>query len=1633
MVSVKRFRGSVDKKRILAMVLTLSVILILVLSGPASAVTVGLTRTSDTSATIDFGTTLTYRTVVDIHEPDKIQMEFLTVWLSSGSDNTKCYFDLAGATTTKINNTGSNTAYCADLSILNVTNAASNTSDDGYGYGYGYDDTNSYGYTNTTWTDYGYGYGYTSGYGYDTFNTTVGSTGEVIMNFNWTVPLITSNTSFNVRAGVAGRFNSTDSKLKFTYLSSPDAVQINAGDFRFTGTTYNATGSILGSTNVTVSVYTIGGSGPALYKAYSVISDSSTGAYNLSLPANSNYFYQPDIKKFKSGSSTEASHVGASAPMLPYAQFSTLGAIKFYLKEGVTVNITTYKNGADPNPLTSGIKDKKIGFPVKSAFSTSVNQQYFYVPADRNYSVLVFGNEAVPAYQDISNVSAYGSSPVINIRLNVTDVQTMVSGYANVDGSSTFESLNTIVYIQEPGGMVFDRAMPANMSSWFQSGADTFNASAGFYNITVPSNGAGGDVILFITGAMGGRYYGAFKNLTVVPGDAWVNGFNATLYPMLGGNGTVSLDTSTGGTQLVPTAVKNFTLSNSSGSTPGSAHVEFDVNYSSYDGPAFTWMKDPAVADAGKFSVPLLNVSISRMQIYTQSFAPLKTSLTKDQLNSDPVAITLTNFRPGGISDSFTDIEMDLFKSSAECDVPAPPSSCSLTANSALATFNPLTVVMGGGDISFRMRKTSNNITVHYEYVDLIASGPPDAAFDSAGSDTSSGSSTSEVWRFGSQGPSIYRSVIIGTPFAEGRFDEDKNISVRINYLYDASWNVIWNISLNTTAQIPSDYSDFLNQPYNALINNSATAPICSLSNLTAVCYVNMTSNMIWVRIPHFSGTGTEYDTDEETNQPIITVNSPTSKWYAGTLKINATVTDGTGVSTVTYNYTGGSSTAMANVSSAYYSLLDTTAMTEQNYTFTIRATDTYGNVNQTSIASVAIDNTAPTLSLLTPTENSSALNVTINWTVADATSSVKKIWYTIDSGSKNFVTNNSNATIRTGDSIGRHTLVFSVNDSANNVNTLTRHYIINAPLNASETLTSMETAGGNDMLNITLLIGTNDVSENESLDINQTYSMEFDINASGTNVTVNIPSFAGTDANWGANISLEVNILSAKGNTSSQSAGTQFDTIVVLTNSSSFLPDSLYAQGATIVIMRAMHNDFDVLYIEDDNGRQVHKMVPCANNAALTGVAITLDNMCYTNSSASPANVTLYVPHLSGGGLANDTVAPFLNITSPLNRSLVSDSYFTFGFEAREANPRATFCSYNLSMGSTPIASANILNTSLTWTGTNGTYSATFTDKASAAGYNMSLNCTDRNNQSTVIFHTFNITDTTLPYITSVASGSLTTTAATITWTTHELANSTVHYGTTTAVSSVARSSTNATSHSISLSSLTAGTLYYYNVSSCDKAGNCNASVQSSFTTTAAAAAATRTSTSGTGTALPPGISKVWATIAPDVPANMVVSKESFSIRELTITVPTAASNVELVVRQLTKAPVAGLSGKVFNYMDVHSANLPAGSTVDITFRVDKTWFTLNSVSEDSLALYHYKNGMWNEVKAQKLMYSDVNYVYYKSTITDFSSFAIGEKGQAVSTGAALELLSSIREFYAGTSTLTALELLDMIRAFYS
>ncbi len=635
-----------------------------------------------------------------------------------------------------------------------------------------------------------------------------------------------------------------------------------ADAFYFRGYTYNETNVSLSNTNVTIEVYQMNPNGPpTLIESHSNLSNAS-GYFNVSgIPDNGLYFYKPILRHFNTTTNC-LDYIGQSLPQFPYQMISMLtvdSPMNFYLRKGGTININA-TNGTVSQQFRYMIKDTRLGYPVAQNFDTEVeNANNIYVPLERSYSIMIFPNQSLPISYDLDNLSTYPNNTA-NITFNTSIKSRTISGYANLSGGSAgFNNLTIIAYLMEPGNMIGkDRPMPSNMSAFKANPRpDRYNATNGSYNITLPGSamGAGANIMLFAVANHSGTYYGAFRNITVNYTQSPVTDFNFTLQPLLGTVENIAVtDAGIPGPQNirnVTTLQLPFQLKNGSANITGSAHVEVEVDYSTvYDnGPDFKWMVDVQQSDNGSFSIPAINASIKKINIFTQNFAPLKVSKNVSQLQSLPVNISLASFRPAKPDGTaFTDTFIDMLLSKPECDVPNPASGCSLMPNpngQNMSEFNPFKIVMGGGKISLRIVKPSQGITVHYKNVDMIASGPPDAMFDDSATQSRSGSGIEQAWRFGSKGPEIYDEVLIGVPISSG-----VSISgVKIGKLYDENWNPVWDMSAgNTSSDKPSDYSGFSD----AWFGSSGMS--CSSSNVSSECYIDSTNGTLWLRIPHFSG-----------------------------------------------------------------------------------------------------------------------------------------------------------------------------------------------------------------------------------------------------------------------------------------------------------------------------------------------------------------------------------------------------------------------------------------------------------------------------------------------------------------------------------------------------------------------------------------------------------------------------------------------------------------------------------------------------------------------------------------------------------------------------------------------------------
>lgn len=111
---------------------------------------------------------------------------------------------------------------------------------------------------------------------------------------------------------------------------------------------------------------------------------------------------------------------------------------------------------------------------------------------------------------------------------------------------------------------------------------------------------------------------------------------------------------------------------------------------------------------------------------------------------------------------------------------------------------------------------------------------------------------------------------------------------------------------------------------------------------------------------------------------------------------------------------------------------------------------------------------------------------------------------------------------------------------------------------------------------------------------------------------------------------------------------------------------------------------------------------------------------------------------------------------------------------------------------------------------------------------------------------------DETPPVISSISTSDTTSSSITITWTTDENANSEIEYGTTNEYGSTITKATLETSHSLTISGLSANTTYHYVIKSSDESENRAESDDRTFTTSSSSSSSSSTTASATSTPKP-------------------------------------------------------------------------------------------------------------------------------------------------------------------------------------
>jgi hypothetical protein len=230
------------------------------------------------------------------------------------------------------------------------------------------------------------------------------------------------------------------------------------------------------------------------------------------------------------------------------------------------------------------------------------------------------------------------------------------------------------------------------------------------------------------------------------------------------------------------------------------------------------------------------------------------------------------------------------------------------------------------------------------------------------------------------------------------------------------------------------------------------------------------------------------------------------------------------------------------------------------------------------------------------------------------------------------------------------------------------------------------------------------------------------------------------------------------------------------------------------------------------------------AHSQMLSGLAAGTVYHFRVKSKDAAGNVGVSADYLFTTAIPADTAPP---VISGVAGSNVTASSATITWTTNEASDTQVEYGKTTSYGSlTTLNTSKVTSHSQSLSGLTGSTLYHFRVMSKDAAGNAAVS-------GDFTFTTLTPPDTTPPVISKVGTPSISASTATVSWNTDESADSQVEYGTTTAYgSSTTLNSAMITSHSQSLSGLSAGTVYHYRVRSRDAAGNAAVSGDYAFTT---------------------------------------------------------------------------------------------------------------------------------------------------------------------------------------------------------
>ncbi len=743
----------------------------------------------------------------------------------------------------------------------------------------------------------------------------------------------------------------------------------------------------------------------------------------------------------------------------------------------------------------------------------------------------------------------------------------------------------------------------------------------------------------------------------------------------------------------------------------------------------------------------------------------------------------------------------------------------------------------------------------------------------------------------------------------------------------------------------------------------------------------------------------------------------------------------------------------VANISDKWTSLADVTAngaalqnknnlfqgtapiiSTAGQHIMRLIARDALGN-SQTTLLPYDVDVVAPSLQIYLPLLQGSVSQedgtVPFLWQVTDENLSAGRV--IVDNKlypaavDKTSLVQNFTAGI-SGLLPGRHTALFVMEDNASNTASVPFTFFLGGRHNISIPTQNIKENNAQ-LQNIIYRDGKGNVVTGLIL-LNQTLIKDFVIDPTISTIPISVNITAHGEFFNENNAGL-VRIETNRSSVLAQTMGTALDgtppvAFVFFQNMSLYLENYTEQNGIKTFVTINFQQPLGQLqpfYVADDEGVDVRLLRQCPANMPPIDVP-SLTSMCYTNASAI---VTLYVPHLSGGGLDDPANAPSMTIDLPA----ADNSFFNVTGTVLDLNIDASSCHYNMT-NTTSIVTGNtaFIPSPVVAGSTNYTYSLGLEGLVNGSVYTLRISCASTDTNRTTVNRSFIINDVLPPQTKSRATTGSTslfsTGALVVTYTTDELGvcgyNTTSPTAVLTLFSQTNRNltTTHGKAHTFTQEYSTDQTITVPSVICIDGSGNSQTQGNESFsvavdvTESSEGGFVAGGSGGGGGKTTPrvnsPAVIRKTATnIAAGQLVTMGMVNTEIAITHLRFVATQFIPLFNFSLTRLNERPNASVfPGKVYHYLDI-VADPPAAQDITFDFRVANEWLDLHRVHSDDLSLYVF-DGHWKKLSTQRLGASEVMTSYVASA-PHFSLFAIGVETEAGKKEAEQEALEKKEE----------------------